>query len=392
MGNLLKKSLLVLTVIFLISIIPVFSEEESILNTPSSIQSAESAKAIDIIVFYGEGCPHCAELEEFLNGIKDKYVLNIISYEVYFNETNRQLAAEMAEQYGDSFRGVPMTFISDKVIMGFSDSISAEIESLIIKCAEECCDSPLDKVKYCQQQQNQQQSQKDKLTIASVIALGFADSVNPCELAILAMALVALLIRDPTKRKNVLLGGLAFTLAVFITYIFYGLIIIQLIKSITVYFQAAQFYARIIFAVLAIFLGIMNFKDYFSYKPGTFATEMPLSFRPIVKNMIKNITRPRGAFIIGVFVTLFLMPCTIGPYLIVGNLLSGFSILQILPWLLLYNLIFVLPMIAITLIVYFGYSTVDKVVGWKDEHIRYLHLAAGIVLAILGILMLIGWV
>ena len=69
----------------------------------------------------------------------------------------------------------------------------------------------------------------------------------------------------------------------------------------------------------------MNIKDYFKYTPGTIGTEMPMFMRPIAKSLIKNITRPRGAFIIGILVTLFLLPCTIGPYIIVGNLLSGIA-------------------------------------------------------------------
>jgi glutaredoxin len=330
-------------------------------------------EVVDVVFFYGVGCPHCAELEEFLDEIKDDYNLNIVDYEVYQNESNRELAKKLAAEYGDSFRGVPMTFIGDKIFIGFSDRIGEEIETKIQSCTEECCDSPLEKIKACEVED----SAKEKLTLASVITLAIADSVNPCALAILSMALIALLVQDPRKKRRVIYGGLAFTAAVFITYIFYGIVIIQSFKFLAIYFARAYGIAKIIFASLAILLGAMNIKDYLHYTPGTVGTEMPIFMRPIAKSLIKNITRPRGAFIIGILVTLFLLPCTIGPYVVVGNLLSAFELVKSLPWLIFYNIIFVLPMIGITILVYLGYTTVEKVSGWKEDNVKYLHLVAG---------------
>jgi len=372
------------TILYLLLLILVISFVSA--QTDHTVEGHE--EVIDIVYFYGTGCPHCAKLEIFLEDIEEQYEVNIVSYEVYGNESNRELAIKMAEEYGDSFRGVPITFIGDSVFVGFSDSIGEEIEAKIISCVDKCCDSPLETIKICEQKEDV----KEKFTLGAIVSLAIADSINPCALAVLAMALIALLANDPTKKKNVLLGGLAFSTAVFFTYIFYGLVIIQFFKSIEQLFTSIGVYVRIVFALAAIFLAAMNIKDYFKYKPGGFATEMPMFMRPFAKNMIKNITRPRGAFVIGILVTLFLLPCTIGPYVIVGNLLSGIDWVVSVPWLILYNLIFVLPMIIVTLFVYFGYTTVDKVTGWKEENIKYLHLVAGIVLGLLGIAMLLGYI
>ena len=83
--------------------------------------------------------------------------------------------------------------------------------------------------------------------------------------------------------------------------------------------------------------------------------------RPKMKKIVSNITSPWSAFGIGIFVTLFLLPCTIGPYIIAGGILSVNSILSSLPTLLLYNLIFVSPMIFIVLLVYWGFSKGEDV-------------------------------
>jgi len=223
------------------------------------------------------------------------------------------------------------------------------------------------------------------ITLLRILTLALADAINPCALAVMTMVLVAILLENPEKRHKVLVGGLAFTLAVFVGYFFYGLIIIQLFKSFVSFTSSIYFYLTNGLAILAILLGIFNIKDYINYKPGGFATEMPLSLRPRMKLWVKRITSPKGAFVIGIFVTLFLLPCTIGPYIIAGGSLSALSFVQTIPWLVLYNLIFILPMLAITIIVYVGLTEVDKVSAWKDKNIKYIHLIIGLLLVALGI-------
>ncbi|MBU0880473.1 hypothetical protein KKB33_03015, partial [Patescibacteria group bacterium] len=92
------------------------------------------------------------------------------------------------------------------------------------------------------------------------------------------------------------------------------------------------------------------------------------------------------------FVTLFLLPCTIGPYIIASGKLSVMKFFSTIQWLLLYNLIFVIPMILITLIIYFSFTTVEKISSWKDKNIKKLHFVEGIILIILGIAMITGMI
>ena len=228
------------------------------------------------------------------------------------------------------------------------------------------------------------------LSIIYIIGLSIVDAINPCALAIMAIVLMSILLHNPDNRKKILLGGFAFILAVFILYFLYGIIMIQFFSNLIPEFGIYSYYIFKGFGLLAILLGILNIKDYLYYKPGSFATEMPLSFRPKMKRLIKKITSPKGAFVIGIFVTLFLLPCTIGPYIIASGKLSTLSFLSTLPYLLLYNLVFILPMLAITLIIYFAVTTTEKVSGWRDTHVKYLHLIEGLILIILGILMFTG--
>ena len=226
------------------------------------------------------------------------------------------------------------------------------------------------------------------VTILKIIALAFTDAINPCALAVMTMILVSILLTNPGKKHKVLLGGIAFTLAVFIGYFFYGLIIIQLFKSFVEFTSVIYPYLTNALAIAAILLGIFNIKDFINYKPGGLATEMPMKFRPRLRLLIKRITSPRGAFFIGIFVTLFLLPCTIGPYIIASGILSTLNIIKTIPYLIIYNIIFVIPMLVITVIVYAGISTTEKVSMWKEKNIRYIHLITGLLLVGLGIAIL----
>lgn len=232
---------------------------------------------------------------------------------------------------------------------------------------------------------------KPSLTLPKVLTLAAVDAVNPCALAVLLLMLVSILAYNPRNRRGILLAGLAFISSVFVMYFLYGLVIIK-------FFQVIQALALVRFwlfkalAVAAIVFGVLNIRDFIRYKPGGLGTEMPLLLRPRVKKMLSRITSTRGALLAGVFVTVFLLPCTIGPYIIAAGILSVFDMLANVPILLLYNLIFILPMLAIVGGVYLGLGRVHDVYLWKERNISKLHLIAGITILGLGIAMLSGLV
>ena len=230
-----------------------------------------------------------------------------------------------------------------------------------------------------------------EITLAKVVSLAVADAVNPCAFAVLTMLLVSIIAYNPRKRSNVIWAGLAFSTAVFVMYLIYGVFIIksfQLVQAIT---WVRPFLYKALGAV-AIILGLLQLKDAFFYKPGSVGTEMPMGWRPTVKGVMGRVTSPWGAFGVGLFVTLFLLPCTIGPYIILGGMLSFMQIVETLPVLLLYNVIFISPMLLITLVVYGGLSGVEDVQRWKDRHIRAMHLIAGLLILGIGVLMIGEWI
>jgi len=228
-----------------------------------------------------------------------------------------------------------------------------------------------------------------KLTIWTTISLAAVDAVNPCEFAVLIMLLTAIMSANIGNRKKILYAGLMFSLAIFIMYFIYGLLLMKLFEVVTT-IQSVQLYFYKAIAILSIILGLIQLKDFISYKPGTITTEMPLGWRGKVKQIIYKVVSPAGAFVVGIIVTLFLIPCTMGPYVIFSGIASSMALMQAIPYFLLYLIIFIAPMIIIVLLVYFGLRKTEEVNAWKEKNIRYLHLIAGLLLLTLGILLFFG--
>ena len=224
------------------------------------------------------------------------------------------------------------------------------------------------------------------LTTWAVACGAAVDAVNPCEFAILILLMASMLV-DENNRKKALLTGLTFSAAIFVAYFLMGVGLFTVIRQYTLSFTGT-FYK--IVGILAIIIGLLNVKDFFWYGGGGFLMEVPQSWRPKMKSLIKSVTNPVGAFLIGLLVSLFLLPCTSGPYaVILGMLASKVSFAKAISYLILYNLIFILPMLVIVFAMYWGLSP-ERAEDWRKNKIRLLHLVAGVILIALGVVILFG--
>jgi cytochrome c biogenesis protein CcdA/glutaredoxin len=334
--------------------------------------------------FYGKGCPHCASGLKFLDSLESKYSsLKIEKHETYFNQTERELFEEMTSAFGERIEGVPTTFVDNKIIVGFSDSIANSIEEEIKNCIEKGCENPIDKIKDNETMKliGDKTTAFEKLTIPAVVSAAIVDAINPCAFAVLIILVSTILISS--DRKKALLAGLAFSLSIFISYFLMG---IGLYSAIQASGLSHNFY--LVVAILAIFIGIFNLKDYLWYGK-FFVMEVPKSWRPKMKSLIGGITSVPGAFAMGFVISLFLLPCTSGPYIVILGLLAKATTKSYaLILLVFYNLIFILPMILITLAIFFGLTTTKKAERLRKKKLKILHLIAGIIILCLGIGML----
>jgi hypothetical protein len=208
----------------------------------------------------------------------------------------------------------------------------------------------------------------------------------------LVLVLITIMMQNHEKKRKVLFAGLAFAAAVFIGYLFYGIILIQLFQAFTLLLKQSSIYIKYGFAILSMIIGGLQIKDFLFYKQGSLGTEMPIWMRPKAKKFIGKITSPLGAFITGFIITLFLGPCTLAPMIVATETFAQFGLLGALPLLLYFNFIAVMPLLIITLIVYKGFTTAENVAQWRDKNVRIMHLIAGFLLLLVGIALLVGWI
>ena len=91
----------------------------------------------------------------------------------------------------------------------------------------------------------------------------------------------------------------------------------------------------------------------------------------------------------GIVVSLLLLPCTSGPYVVIIGMLSNTSTRwQAVGYLLLYNLIFILPFVLITLGVGLGFTTTARVEALRREKLEKMHFITGLMMLALGLIML----
>jgi len=366
---------------------------------------AQETNQVDLLFFYGQGCPHCARMQSFLEDMEEKYPeLNIQEYEIYFDQDNRELYLALTEAFDYIEGGVPITFIDDRIIVGFGNALMEPLEAEIQRCIEEGCTSPLLKIQEDQSEDIQEDEQIkpeqmaiigesdpdvspekteliERLTVPAVLGAATVDAINPCAFAVLIILLTTILASK--SKKKALGSGLAFSASIFISYLLMG---VGLYSAIHISGLTHTFY--IVVAILAILIGLFNLKDYLWYGKW-FVMEVPMSWRPKLKAVIRGVTSIPGAFLIGFVVSLFLLPCTSGPYIVILGLLAKTATRNIaFAYLLLYNFIFVLPMLIITLAIYFGLTTTEKAELWRTKRLKTLHLVAGIIILLLGIGML----
>jgi len=173
--------------------------------------------------------------------------------------------------------------------------------------------------------------------VLTTIFLAAADSLNPCTLAIQAALLATLLTKS---RKDALIGGLLFSFTIFFMYLLYGL---GLLSVLIIFGDIVKDILKFLLLILA-FLEIYAF---INYSPGFRSIEMPLFLRPYAQKLLRSVQNPLIAIPIAVILSLFLLPCSSGPYITFLGLMGNIN----WPLMLLYLFIFIYLMLAITFLV-----------------------------------------
>ncbi len=216
------------------------------------------------------------------------------------------------------------------------------------------------------------------------ILLGAAiiDSINPCAFGVLIFMLAYLTKTFKNNRALFLLHGLIYILAVFLTYLLAGLLLMPIIGSLGQ--TSLIFYA--IIGVVVVIAGVLEIKDFFWYGRGPSLALFPGAAERI-KLYVRHVShRLYSAFLLGVFVALVELPCTGAVYLAILSMMSLSGVNpESITLLVAYNVIFVLPLIVILFLFHHG-ITGEQLESWRKKNRRLMRLSIGLLLLFLG-----GW-
>lgn len=214
------------------------------------------------------------------------------------------------------------------------------------------------------------------LPLVSVAAL--VDSINPCAFSILILT-IAFLFGMGKMRSGILKIGGAYIAGIFVVYILIGLGILQALHL----FSTPHFMAKIGATLLIAFGAINIIGEFFPVFP--VKLRIPQSAHQKIAELMEKGSVPT-AFLLGGLVGLCEFPCTGGPYLMVLGLLHDqATYLNGVLYLLLYNAIFVTPLVVILLIAS-ERSLLEKVREWQEGERKLMRFGGGIAMIILGLL------
>ena len=221
-------------------------------------------------------------------------------------------------------------------------------------------------------------------TLGTVVATAAIDSINPCAIGVLILMISVMLAGKQSTKKMLLLGSLYIS-SVLAVYLLAGV-------GLTYYFStlplALAEYISIAVGVLIILAGLVEIKDFFWYGRW-FSLTIHGAFAKKIHDYASK-TTIFGVIFLGAFVSAVELPCTGAPYLAIITLLSQNFDITAFMLLVLYNIVFVFPLIVILLLVASGVK-LHEIKKWKQANRPFMRLLIGLLLVGLGwLLMLIA--
>jgi hypothetical protein len=390
---------------------PASAEVASSATTSTAVASTAVAASVDpeadLVLFWGDGCPHCEAERGWLEDAQGDYPdLTVAQYEVWYDAANRDLFVAEGERLGFEASGVPTTVVGERVWIGWSDPIRQEVIAAIddglrakepqggtsgtrepgtcseddANCADEE-DGQLIEVPLVGEV-----SLGDRSLLMSTVIIGFVDGVNPCSLWAISV-LLTIVLRSGSRRRVIAIGStfLVVTAGMYALYmaaIYSALAVVGFIGAI-----------QIAVAVVAAVFGVVSVKDYFAFKKGVSFT-ISDSAKPGIYQRMRSAAGQRslipalGATIaLAVAVSLLETPCTAGfPVLWTGMLqandvgaleTAGLFVAYMVPFLL--DEILVLAVAIWTM----------RAMKMQEKHGELLKLFAGVTMLVLAAVMAI---
>lgn len=382
------------------------------------------ADEINMYLFYGDGCPHCAALEDYLESEygNDKD-LKLYRYEVWNSTSNVKLWEKVQDTLGEEAKGVPYFVVGDQVVQGFMEGATEKKIDKVIKNARDgkfndnagialgIKDGKIeksdksDKPNYDPDKKetdlDSNTSEKDenvidvpligKVNLANLsipviaVVIGLVDGFNPCAMWILIFLITMLF--DYKDRKNMwILGGTFLFTSAFIYFLFMisFLNIAMFINSIKI--------LKIGIALFALCFGIINIYRYFKTKDAGCDVvdkkkrkKLMIRIKSILENK-KFLFSLVGIIVLAISVNLIELLCSLGLPVMFTEILAHNNITGVRE--LIYIIIYVIFFLIDDLIVFFIAMKTLKITAISNKYTKYSHLIGGIIMLIIGLLMI----
>jgi glutaredoxin len=341
----------------------------------SSVRPKKPHKKTIVYFFSGVGCPHCKEEKLFLDGLKRTQTsLEIREYEVWHNRENAGLMARMLRAYGAPSSGVPVTIVAGRVFYGFTARTRAMIGATIEECGIVSCDDPAERPGATVHSGQSTQTvpptspapagpdtsiaipvmgtldaRNSSLPLLTLIIAGM-DSFNPCAFFVL-FSLLGLLTHARSRNKMFLIGGVFVFFSGFIYFLFMAawlnlFLVMGHVALITT-----------IAGCVSVVIAAINIKDFFLYKQGL-SLSIPDSAKPELFDRMRRLLRSgsfvsimAGTTVLAVVANFYELLCTAGFPMVFTRILTlnNLSVAAYYLYLVLYNAIYVIPLVVIVL-------------------------------------------
>ncbi|MEA3326536.1 MAG: hypothetical protein U9R53_04410 [Chloroflexota bacterium] len=345
---------------------------------------------IFLAYFYQTGCKECSRVEADLTYLRSQYPqIQVVDFNIY---DHADLTAWMTERIDpDITFQSPALFIGDQFLFG-----EEIIPENIIPILEEYQETGAKAVWLSYDPETGQQNIIERfknMGWLAIVAAGLVDGINPCAFATLIF-FVSYLTLSGRKGKEVLLVGGSFTLGVFLAYLAVGLGLYQILEMVG---STLDTIAKVVYALtglLCLTLAVLSFLDYQKARKGEAGDMMLKLPEPLRKRINATIRKGRsarnyiiGAFTAGVLISFLELACTGQVYLPTIIFVSSIPELRLKAflYLILYNLLFILPLVIIFILVYYG-TTSKQLTEFFQKKAAVVKLAMGGVFLILG-----GW-
>lgn len=383
--NITKKHfLIILFLSFIISPLNTFAISEKYHDQVSSITNTKTEEEkINLYLFKGEGCPHCADEEKWLEQIKKDYkdYLNVYEFEVWYNDDNEKLMKEVKSKFKVTSSGVPFTVIGDAYFSGFSNATSSNIENKIKEYAE-LDNNPNEITLPILGNVNKKSI---PIPIAATI-LGLIDGFNPCAMWIL-LFLINMFLGTKNKKKSWILGLTFLFISAFVYFLsMFGINLVLGMATISI--------LKIAIGIFILVLGLLNLKKYMKTRKednGCSVVNSKKRKKLIIK--IKKILANKsfilsliGIILLAASVNLIELACSLGFPMIFTEILSINNINGITR--ILYLIIYIFFYMIDDMVVFTISMITLQATGITNKYNKLCTLVSAIIMIIMGLLLL----